>query len=360
MSDAAEPPPDASRAAGDETQPLAPPPNESAAKPQPASPTPRRGVRVLEEEEYIEQAYFFRTFRERLEDNRPAQEVLRTVGEEILATTKLPMAIEFLAIEAERRGRMAGAMARLPHYFAAFQTFVIAQAEDDRSRFPFETALAVLQNEAEYRAGLHERDDPLRTRRAAGVADVPAAEPAGLFTYQFEAIARNRLGYADGLDAMAADPLYQTAALGDSLGHAWPRWIRGLPHRLGTADFADLMYARSWQAVEDVRRLRQEPDWQPEHAPLFGEQEGRIAKANRGRDPLYLFAALQRQLGYPAVPRTRRVRRDKTLDPATELRFQRLEAKLLMLENEQKGGLDLSEFYRDHPEWSPDKPSPNT
>ena len=34
--------------------------------------------------------------------------------------------------------------------------------------------------------------------------------------------------------------------------------------------------------------------------PLFAEKEGKIAKANRGRDPL-LFAALQRQLGYPEV-----------------------------------------------------------
>ena len=43
------------------------------------------------------------------------------------------------------------------------------------------------------------------------------------------------------------------------------------------------------------------PEWEPPHEPLFGEKEGKIAKASRGRDPLYLFAALQRQLGYPEV-----------------------------------------------------------
>ena len=35
---------------------------------------------------------------------------------------------------------------------------------------------------------------------------------------------------------------------------------------------------------------------------LFGEKEGKIARANRGRDPLFLFAASQRQLAYPKVP----------------------------------------------------------
>ena len=44
--------------------------------------------------------------------------------------------------------------------------------------------------------------------------------------------------------------------------------------------------------------------------PLFGEKEGKIAKASRGRDPLFLFAALQRQLGYPEVPRYRQVQDD--------------------------------------------------
>ena len=41
----------------------------------------------------------------------------------------------------------------------------------------------------------------------------------------------------------------------------------------------------------------------PSIPTLFGEKEGKIARANRGRDPLYLFSALQRQLGYPEVPR---------------------------------------------------------
>ena len=57
-----------------------------------------------------------------------------------------------------------------------------------------------------------------------------------------------------------------------------------------------------------------QPGYTPPLPPLFGEKEGKIARASRGRDPLYLFAALQRQLGYPEVPRARP--RD---DPLTQL-----------------------------------------
>src|SRR5215475_1935021 len=91
---------------------------------------------VLEREEYIEQAYFFRTVRERMvEEQIPTQSVLERVHEEILAITRLPMAIEFLATELKHSGLLSSGFARLPHYFTPFQAFVVAQAEDDRTRF---------------------------------------------------------------------------------------------------------------------------------------------------------------------------------------------------------------------------------
>ena len=99
-------------------------------------------------EEYIEQEYFFRVYRERLQDNMPSQEILKTVHEEILSTTRLPMAIDFLRAEILHSGRISEAMARLPHYFAPFQTFVISRAEDDVSRFDQITALEILEREA--------------------------------------------------------------------------------------------------------------------------------------------------------------------------------------------------------------------
>ena len=59
---------------------------------------------ILDREELIEQAYFFRTFRERQAGNQATQEILEGIHEEILSTTRLPMAIQFLATEMKHTG----------------------------------------------------------------------------------------------------------------------------------------------------------------------------------------------------------------------------------------------------------------
>ena len=79
----------------------------------------------LGREEYVEQAHFFRALGERLRENVPMQEVLASVREEVLATTKLPMAIDFLLAELRHAGILGSAMARLEHYFTPFQIFVV-------------------------------------------------------------------------------------------------------------------------------------------------------------------------------------------------------------------------------------------
>jgi hypothetical protein len=275
---------------------------------------------MLDHEEYIEQAYLFRVYRERIAENVPAQEVLDAIGEEILATTRLPMAIDFLRAELLQRGRISDGMARLSHYFAPFQAFVMSRAEDEESRFDLRVALEVLEKQADYLSG--------------------EATPQGLFIYQFECVARNRLGYGDSLKAIAADPMY---------GEEWRTWIGRLSGLLGTHDFAELLYRRSEHRVAEHRRRTQTPEYEPSYEVLFGIQEGRIAKANIGRDPLYMFAALQRQLGYPEVPRPMPARIKTHLDEAVELRFQQLEAKIQVLESEMKGTLDLSEYYKQLP-----------
>src|SRR5436190_21957873 len=94
---------------------------------------------VLDREEYIEQAYFFRTFRERVDQSLPAQEVLERLHEEILATTRLPLAIQFLATELKHSGELSSGFARLAHYFTSFQTYVISQAEKEGMRFSLST-----------------------------------------------------------------------------------------------------------------------------------------------------------------------------------------------------------------------------
>lgn len=271
---------------------------------------------LLSREEYIEQAYFFRVFRERLLENVPAQEVLQTVREEILATTRLPMAIDFLLGELRHKGRISEGMYLLPHYFSQFQSFVISKAEEDDAKFDMRIALEVLEKEAAYRAE-------------------ESVVPAALFVYQFECIARNKLGYDAGMKSMASDPLYD---------ESWREWMLKVRLQLGAVDFADLIYVRSEHYVQEVRRQRGNADLQSDVPILFNVQAGRIAKANRGKDPLYMFAALQRQLGYPAVPRSKPARIGPLFPPPVEQRFQRIETRLLMIEQEAKGVFDPSQF----------------
>ena len=271
---------------------------------------------VLDREEYIEQAYFFQAFRERLLDGMPAQEVLSRVGEELLSTTRLPMAVAFLAAEIKVSGLMAPGMARIGHYFTGFQTHVIGQAELDVSRFPIDQALLILEREAKYRA--------------------EGPTTAGLFVYQFESLSRNRLGYNRGLEAIAEDPAYD---------EDWQDYIQQLRARLGDVDFADLIYVRSAYLVTEQRRRN--PDYVPKFATLFGEKEGKIARANRGRDPLYLFSALQRQLGYPEVPRLKRPDEAEARIALLELRVAQLENRLKATEavvhNSDDANLDFNQ-----------------
>jgi hypothetical protein len=268
---------------------------------------------VLDREEYIEQAYFFRAFRERLQDGQPAQDILTRVGEELLSTTRLPMAISFLSTDIKSLGLMGPAMSRLGHYFSAFQTHVVIQAEHDVSRFPMEQALLILEREAKYKA------------------DAPSLP--GLFVYQFEALSRNRLGYNKGLEAMAADPFYT---------EDWADYIVTLRARIGDVDFADLIYVRS--AFFVTERTRRNPGYAPKYPVIFGEKEGKIARANRGRDPLYLFSALQRQLGYPEVPRPRRPDEAEARIALLEQRVTQLENRIKAMESEIHNEIDLSQF----------------
>lgn len=279
---------------------------------------------VLEREEYIEQAYFFRVLRERLGSNIATQDILDHVHQEILSITRLPLAIQFLATELKHTGMLSTGFARLPHYFTSFQAFVIQQAEAEGVRFGIETALLILEREAGYRAG------PLT--------------PAGLFVYQFEALSRNRLGYHRGLECMRADPLYDDG---------WKAYLEVVRNQLGIVDFADLVYLRSEFYVMEQRR--QNPSYVPPVAPLFGEKEGKIARANLGRDPLHLFAALQRQLGYPEVPKPRTRDDPESKLAALQAKLHVLEQRVKLVESELRGKIDLSPFMAKKPEFPPDE-----
>jgi hypothetical protein len=113
--------------------------------------------------------------------------------------------------------------------------------------------------------------------------------------------------------------------------------------QIGLVDMADLLFLAS----EEYRRRLIEAN-QPVDGKgpfLFGEREGRIALGNRRKEPLFLFAAMQRHLGYPPVPRP--AKRDETpeLIPALLRRVERLESRIKLLEEERRGGIDITKFY---------------
>ncbi len=282
----------------------------------------------LPREEYIEQAHFFTVLRERLIENMPAQEALAAIREEVLATTKLPMAIEFLLSELKHQGVFAAGMRQLAHYFTPFQRYVISEAEDDRGRFDLHVGLQILSREAQYRAGVETKAE---------------ISHAGLFLYQLETLCRNRLGYDEGLDAIAADPSYN---------QTWRDWILTVRRQIGIVEMADMIYVRSEYYLDKMAQI--DPTREGDRSLLlFGRQEGRIAWANRQKDPLLLFAALHRQLGYPQVPRTNKTDSQQRLLPSLARRVEQLEARLKLVEEEQRGGINLEQFY--HPD-SPDSP----
>jgi hypothetical protein len=281
---------------------------------------------LLDREEYVEQAYFFRTLRERMQQNMSTQELLVAIRHEILSTTKLPHALDFMASELRLTGGFATAMARLEHYFTPFQTYVVGEAERAEGRFDFRVALEVLQRECEYR----EKE----------------ATPQGSFLFQFETLCRNRLGYDQGLIAVAGDPIYS---------EDWKEWILTVRRQVGLIDFADMIYVRS--AL--YRKLK----GQDEKPVLFGEKEGKIALANRRKDPLFLFSALERHLGYPSVPRPKPEDTQKNIVPMLQRKVERMEMRVKLLEEELRGGINLNRFYAGKQQArgagaKPDNPSP--
>jgi len=280
--------------------------NESQSKP----PAPQ----LLERAEYIEQTHLFGLLGERIVEQVPIQELLEQVQFELSASTQLPMAVSFLLTELKHSGIMAPAMKRLPHYFVPFQTYVISEAERDSGKFDMRIALKILQAEASFRADSASRE--------------------GMFFFQFEALCRNRLRYDAGLKAIASDPTYDPV---------WVNFILELRMQIGFVDFADYLFMHS-----DDYRQRLIAAGEPIEGKgpfIFGRHEGRIAFSGRQRDPLFLFAALQRHLGYPQVPRPVVVDRTIELVPQLQRRVDRLETRLQLLEQENRTGIDITKFY---------------
>ena len=245
----------------------------------------------------------------------PMQELLEQIQYEILATTNLPIAVEYLLTELKHSGGMADAMYRMPHYFTNFQAYLVSEAESEAGRFSMGIALSVLEAEANYR--------------------VKEATPAGLFFFQFEVICRNRLNYDKGLTAISNDAIFD---------ESWTKWILKLRAEIGLIDFADLLFLAS---EEYSVRLKEAGKSTEGKGPfLFGRKEGRIAIGNRRTEPLFLFAAMQRHLGYPTVPRPEPVDETKDQVPLLMRRMERLELRIKLMEEERRTGIDITKFYK--------------
>lgn len=270
---------------------------------------------MLDREELVEQSYFFGKLYDRLGQDTTLQELLEQGRFEVLATTKLPMAIDFLSNELKHSGVLAPAMKKISHYFTSFQTFIVDQAEQDRGRFDFRTALLILKHEADYRSRQIDKQ--------------------GSFMFQFECLCRNRLNYDMGLKAMSEDPIYDAN---------WKEWLLIVRRQLGFVDVADLIYGRS-EAFVEYRKRHLGPEAEAEYPILFGDREGKIAFANRQKDPLFLFSAMQRHLGYPAVPRREIKEQTVEMIPQMQRRIERLEARIKFMEDEQRQGIDITKLY---------------
>ena len=116
--------------------------------------------------------------------------------------------------------------------------------------------------------------------------------------------------------------------------------------KIGTVTLADLVYVHSEHYLQQQSKRGLE-SFEVAEPILFGEKEGKIALANRRKEPLYFFSALQRQLKYPPVPKPKKVDENADLVPRLVRQIDRLEIRMKLLEEEQREkGVDLSRFYK--------------
>ena len=220
---------------------------------------------------------------------------------------------------------MSSAMTRLGHYFHPFQTYVIAEAESERGRFDLRIALQLLQPEADYRP---EGAD------ATGIVPVPVR----IAVPQSPEIRYGPDGRSPAIPSTTSHGEHGfSGADGRSAWSISPTW----------STFGASIFSRGGS---NSRRKRIAGIRTP---ILFGEKEGKIAFANRQRDPLYLFSALQRHLGYPAVPRLEGIEEPDETCKASPAGLNGPNCGCKLLEEEQRGGIDLNKLYGPGPKELP-------
>ena len=269
---------------------------------------------VLDREEYIEQAYFFRASASGSPTTCRPRTSSPRLHEELLTTTRLPYAVQFLAAEIKHTGPARQRVREAAALLHPFQAFVIRQAEEEKQRFPM----------ADGAAGAGTR----------GRVPGRAADQPGLFVYQFETIARNRLGYIDGLAAMAADPLYDAD---------WRATSTSSAGRSATSTSRDLVYLRSELYVTEQRRAN--PAYEPSRAAALRREGGEDRQGQPRPRPA---VPVRRAAAATRLPRGAAVtQRDdgKTRSwSKIETKLRELETRLKLAEGELRGNIDLSQF----------------
>ena len=252
---------------------------------------------VLDRDEYVEQAYLFRAFRDRLADNLPAQDILTRVHEELLSSTRLPYAVQFLVAELKHSGLLASGFEKLPHYFTPFRRLSSGKQKRNRA-LPMTTLCSSWSASA-----LQSRDS-----NEAGLVHIPVRDDR-----------RNRLGYLGGT-AASRDPLYDGE---------WRAFVSGSkPRQVGDMDFADLVYLRSELYVQEQRR---ESIVRTFTNALFGEKEGKIAKASAAAGLHCICSPPSKGNSAIQVPRYTQRRRQIEMGEARE-ETTRLETRLKLAE----------------------------
>ena len=211
---------------------------------------------MLERDEYIEQAYLFRSLLERMDENASVQDLLRSIREEILSTTNLPKAIDFLTAELKLTGALSDGMSR--------------SATTSRRFRPTSWAKRSAKEASSISAPRWKCSGSKPAFRGEG------SDAAGLVRLSVRIVARNRLGYDRGLEAMSRDPIYDDA---------WREWILNVRRQVGIVDFADLLYVRSEHFSKQRKAQGLDGEGREQADPVRRERR-RIALAHRRKDPL--------------------------------------------------------------------------
>ena len=262
----------------------------------------------LDREEYVEQAYFFQTLRERMQQDMSTQDLLVAIRQEILATTMLPFALDFMAGELRLTGGFATAMARLPHYFTPFQTYVVGEAEKAEGRFDFRIALEILQREVEYRAAGRRR------KASSSISSRPSAATAWATTAAWR-------------------PSPPIAIFDEN----WREWILTVRRQVGLIDFGR-------HDLRPQRALSQDAGEGREADPVRRKGGANRAGQSPQGSALSVFGAAA-ALGLSERAAAAARGHAAISSARLQQRVDRLETRVEAFEEELRGGINLSRFY---------------